>query len=615
MSNGFTGGILKVNLSKKSITTIPIEDEIAEKYLGGKGYASRLLYDYLNQYQKKGRKAKDIDALGEENVVIFMTGPGTGVARFPAAGRYHVMALKSPLTGAMGSANSGGAWGVYLKFAGYDGIIVEGAADVPLYLSINNGKAELKDAAEIWGMTTFDTTSYLVDKAGDKNAKVACIGPAGEHLMPMAGIINDEHRAAGRVGMGAILGSKKLKAIVVSGKGKVAVAKPDELKKVADRCTNSLKENPVTGSGLPTYGTAVLVNIINNTGAFPFRNWQSGVDADAESISGETLSKDYLVKKHACWGCVIGCGRISTVKDGPFQVTQTEGPEYESIWALGASTGVNDMAAIIKANHYCDEFGMDTISLGSTIAAAMELNEKGYIPAADLGGLDLKFGNAAAMVEAVWRTAYEAGFGRRLREGSRKLCAHYGHPELSMSVKGLEMPAYDPRAVKGIGLNYATSNRGGCHVTGYTISPEVVGLPEKIDPLSYEGKATWVKVFQDFTCTVNSTVNCLFTTFALGAPDYADLLSAVTGRSISADDILLIGERIYNLERLINNSLGITGQDDTLPTRLLKEALPEGPGKGQVMKLDELKKEYYKLRGWDNGVPGKAKLKELGITG
>ena len=256
---------------------------------------------------------------------------------------------------------------------------------------------------------------------------------------------------------------------------------------------------------------------------------------------------------------------------------------------------------------------MDSISMGSTIAAAMELNERGYIPKEDLQGLDLRFGNSTALVEAVWRTAYKTGFGKYLALGSKKLCEIYGHPELSMSVKGLEMPAYDPRAIKGIGLNYATANRGGCHVTGYTVSPEILGIPEKIDPLTPEGKAKWAKFFQDFTCVVNSTVSCLFSTFALGVKDYADLLSAVTGWNLTEDDLLKIGERIYNLERIIINKLGFDGKDDTLPKRLLEEPMPEGPAKGHTVELDKMKEEYYKLRGWVNGVPTPEKLKELEI--
>ena len=597
------GKILNVDLSKGSINIESTDEKIAKKYIGGKGYALYLLYQIL-------KEKEDIDAFGEENVLIFATGPGTGVVGFPSPGRYHVMALKSPLTGSIGSGNSGGSWGPFLKFAGFDAVVIKGASKEPVYIEIADGKAELKDASQLWGKNTFDTCKIL--KKG-KNASVACIGPAGENKVLLSCIINDEHRAVGRTGLGAVMGSKKLKAIAVSGDKKVEVAKPEEYKKVSKDCLEKLRKNPVTGEGLPTYGTAVLVNIINSVGALPFKNWKTGYNKDADKISGETMSKEYLIKKKACWGCVIACGRVTKVEKGPYQVSYSEGPEYESVWALGNDTGVMDFGAVIKANHICDELGMDPISLGSTIACAMELNEKGYIKEEELQGIDLKFGNAAALVELVEKTAYKDGFGKYLALGSKKLAEKFGAPDLSMSVKGLEMPAYDPRAIKGIGLNYATANRGGCHVTGYTVAPEVVGIPEKIDPLSPEGKAKWVKIFQDLTCVVNSTVNCLFTTFAIGAKDYAELLSAVTGWNISEEEIMKIGERIYNLERVMINKLGFDGKDDVLPKRLLKEKMPEGAGKGQVVELEKMKKEYYELRGWENGKPTPEKLKELEI--
>ena len=607
------GKVLRVDLTAKTLKEESIPEGVARKYLGGKGYAVYMLYQYLKEYEAEGVSPADIDPLGPENVLIFATGPGTGVAGFPSSGRYHVMALKSPLTGSIGSANSGGEWGPFLKFAGFDAIIIEGASEKPVYLAVVNGSAEIRDASDLWGKSVLDTTRILKRRVGGINTSVACIGPAGENLVYMACIMNDEHRAAGRTGLGAVMGSKKLKAIVVSGQEKVPIAEPERFKEISRRCLDTLRKNSVTGEGLPTYGTAILVNVINTAGALPYKNWQSGVNPDAEKISGETLAETYLVKRRACWGCPIGCGRVTSVKSGPFQILNTEGPEYESIWALGSSTGVKDLDAIVKANHYCNEFGMDPISLGSTIAAAMELNEKGYIPKEDLQGLDLRFGNSAALVEAVWRTAYKAGFGKYLALGSKRLCEIYGHPEISMSVKGLEMPAYDPRGIKGIGLNYATANRGGCHVTGYTVSPEVLGIPEKIDPLTPEGKAKWVKIFQDLTCVVNSTVNCLFVTFALGAKDYAELLTAVTGWNLTEQEILKIGERIYNLERVILNKYGFDGKDDTLPKRLLEEPMPEGPAKGQVVELEKMKEEYYKLRGWVNGIPTPEKLKELEI--
>jgi aldehyde:ferredoxin oxidoreductase len=605
--------ILRVDLSVGTLNIEPTSEDIAKKYLGGKGYAVYLLYQYLKEYESKGISPADINPLGSENVLIFANGPGTGVPGFPSSGRYHVMALKSPLTGSIGSANSGGEWGPFLKFSGFDAVIVEGVSKKPVYIAIVNGEAELRNASDLWGKNVFDTCRILKKKVGGENTSVACEGPAGENSAHMACIVNDEHRAAGRTGLGAVMGSKKLKAIVVSGSGKVPLAKPDKFKEISKRCLDAMRKNAVTGEGLPTYGTSILINIINTAGGLPYKNWQTGVNPNAEKISGETLAETYLTNRRACWGCTIGCGRVTSVKSGSFQVLSSEGPEYESVGALGSSTGVKELDAVVKANHYCDELGLDSITMGSTIAAAMELNERGYIPKEDLQGLDLKFGNAAALVECIWRTAYKAGFGKYLALGSKKLCEIYGHPELSMSVKGLEMPAYDPRAIKGIGLNYATANRGGCHVTGYTVVPEILGIPEKIDPLKPEGKAKWVKIFQDFTCVVNSTVNCLFTTFALSAKDYAELLSAVTGWNLTENDILRIGERIYNLERVILNKYGFDGKDDTLPRRLLKEAMPEGPAKGHIVELEKMKDEYYRLRGWINGVPTLEKLKELEI--
>ncbi|MCX8171080.1 MAG: aldehyde ferredoxin oxidoreductase family protein, partial [Candidatus Bathyarchaeota archaeon] len=407
LSGGYMGNILKVDLTTGTLRSEPISESTAKKYLGGKGYAVYLLYNYLKEYGSKGISPIDINPLGPENVLIFATGPGTGVPGFPCSGRYHVMALRSPLTGSIGSANSGGEWGPFLKFSGYDMVIIEGASEDPVYLSIIDGSAELRSAGDLWGKNVFDTCRILSRKVGGKNTSVACIGPAGENLVRMACIMNDEHRAAGRTGLGAVMGSKKLKAIVVSGDKKVPVANPDAFREVSRRCLETMRKNRVTGEGLPTYGTSILINVINTAGGLPYKNWQTGVNPYADKISGETLAETYLTGRRACWGCTIGCGRVTSVPSGPFQIIGTEGPEYESIWALGGSTGVKDLDAVVKANHYCDEFGIDPISMGSTIAAAMELNERGYIPKEDLQGLDLKFGNSTALVEAVWRTAYK----------------------------------------------------------------------------------------------------------------------------------------------------------------------------------------------------------------
>lgn len=506
--------ILYVNLTDNTVKEEQVNPDIAEKYIGGKGYALYILYKkYLKEYMSKGYSPSDLDPFGPWNTLAFATGPLTGIAGVPSPGRHHVVALRSPLTGSIASANSGGEFGAHLKFAGYDMLFIEGVAEKPVYIEIVDGSVDIRDASDLWGLNTFNTTSILKRRIGRSDASVACIGPAGENRVLFASIMNDEHRAAGRTGVGAVMGSKRVKAIVVAGTMKPEVARADEYRKLVTELSERIRKNPVTGEGLPKYGTAILVNIINQVGGLPYRNWLHGFNPEAEKISGETLASKYLVKRRPCWGCQIACGRVTRVQFGPYQVLYTEGPEYESIWALGNDTGVMDLEAVIKANHLCDELGMDTISMGSTIATAMELYEKGLIPAEDLEGMDLRFGNPAALVDAVWRTAYRAGFGAKLALGSKRLAEIYGAPELSMSVKGLELPAYDPRAVKGIGLNYATANRGGCHVTGYTVASEVLGMPEKTDPLATAGKARLVKAFQDLTSVVNSAVNCLFTTF------------------------------------------------------------------------------------------------------
>jgi aldehyde:ferredoxin oxidoreductase len=603
MIGGYIGKILNVDLSSGKLGETSMDENIARKFLGGKGLGLKLIH---NEFKS------DIDPLGPDNTIVFATGPATGTS-FPTSGRYHVITKRSPLTGLIGSANSGGKWGPYLKFAGYDAVVIKGASETPVYLRIVNGKAKLVDATDIWGMTTFSTTDKILEEVGEQKASVACIGPAGENLVSIACIINEKYRAAGRCGAGAVMGSKKLKAIAVYGSGKVPIARPDEMKERTKGAIDKVKENPVTSQGLPTYGTAILVNIINEHGAYPSRNFQTGFFPEADKQSGETLAKTYLTGKKGCWGCSISCGRVIAVPGGPFGVSESEGPEYETIFAFGSDCGVADLEAIIKANHLSNELGLDTISMGSTIACAMELVEKGIIPVSKLHGLDLKFGNAAAMVEAVWRTAYRVGIGADLALGSRKLAEKYGAPDLSMAVKGLEIPAYDPRSIQGMGLNYATANRGGCHVSGYMVSPEILGLPQKLDPYATTDKAQWTKTFQDFTSVVNSAVVCLFNTFALGVPDYAGLLSSITGWDLSDNELLMIGERVTNIERLMNNQYGAEEGQDTLPKRFLEEKMPEGPAKGQISHLSEMLPEYYAIRGWENGRPTRTKLEELGL--
>lgn len=594
---GYQGKILRVNLSAGTCTTEALELDKAKKFIGGRGLGTKLFMEEVSP---------TIEPFDEANKLIVATGPLTGTPT-PTGGRYMVV-TKSPLTGTIACSNSGGYWGAELKFAGYDVIIIEGKAKEPVYLMIEDDKVEIRKAAHIWGKVVSETTKILQQEIPEKS-RVMTIGPAGEKLSYMAAIMNEVDRAAGRSGVGAVMGSKNLKAITVRGTQKVAVANEEALKEVVKSCTTKIRENGVTGQGLPTYGTAVLVNIINENGVFPTNNFQTSQFDRAEEISGETLTEKYLVRKDPCYRCPIACGRYCKVDD-----IEGGGPEYETIWAFGGDCGVSDMGAVIKANYWCNEMGLDTISTGATIAAAMELFQKGLITPSELGGIPLEFGNNDAVVTWTKMIGMREGFGDKMADGSYRLADAYGVPELSMSVKKQELPAYDPRGIQGQALQYATSNRGGCHVRGYMISPEILGLPEKLDRFTLEGKAAWVKIFQDLTAFIDASGLCLFTSFAMGAQDYADMISAVIGVDMTAEDVLTSGERIWNIERQFNLAAGISPAQDTLPKRLLQDEIVDGPSKGSITHLSVLLPEYYNLRGWGtDGIPTAERKALLGL--
>ncbi|MBP8672775.1 MAG: aldehyde ferredoxin oxidoreductase family protein, partial [Synergistales bacterium] len=550
---GWTGKLLRVNLTEGTITTEALRKPWAEEYIGARGLGSKYLYEEVDPA---------VDPLSPENKIIFATGPLTGTLA-TSGGRYNVV-TKGPLTGTIAASNSGGYWGPELKYAGYDMIIIEGKAAEPAYLWIFNDRVELRCAAKLWGKSTHEATDIIVSET-DPEAKVACIGPAGEKLVKFACVINDKHRAAGRTGVGAVMGSKNLKAIAVRGTKGIRVADPKRFMEAVIDARKKLEASPVNSQGLPAYGTNVLVNIINAVGGFPTRNFQESVFEGAEKISGETFAATYLLRPKACASCTSRCGRVSAVGE-----VTGEGPEYEAVWAYGAQCGIDDLASITKANFLCNELGLDPITMGSTIGCAMELYERGILKKERVG-MDLYFGNAEAILELTRKTALREGFGDELAEGSYRLASKYGHPELSMTAKKQEMPAYDPRALQGMGLEYATSNRGGCHVRGYLTSPEVLGIPEKLDPASVEDKPQWTKTFQDLTAAIDSSGLCLFITFGLGAPEVASQLSAATGINYTTEKIMECGERVWNLERLFNLKAGLSAEDDTLPPRLLHE--------------------------------------------
>jgi aldehyde:ferredoxin oxidoreductase len=598
---GWTGTTLRVNLTNGDISKEPTNMENARNFFGARGLGTKILYDEVDP---------KVDALSPENKLIFAPGPLTGTFG-PSVGRYNVV-TKGPLTGAIAASNSGGSFGPEMKFAGYDMLIVEGKAKKPVYLWINDDQVEIRDAGKIWGKEVPDTTD-LIRAETDEGAKVACIGPAGEKQVLFACIMNEMYRAAGRSGVGAVMGSKNLKAVAVVGNHPVVVADTKAFETAVMIARAKIQANPVGGAGLKAYGTDVLVNILNQVGSLPTRNFHDGYFPTADKFGGESLSKNVLVRPKGCFSCIISCGRVSKVTN-PKYAGEGEGPEYESAWGFGADCGIDDLDAITKANFICNELGLDTITMGATIACAMDLFADKIITEKNTDGVTLRWGDAETMVKLVGMTGRREGFGDQLAEGSYRLAKKYGHTEYSMTVKKQEMPAYDPRGVQGIGLNFATANCGAAHVRGYTIAPEVLGNPFKVDQHITKGKPALVKTFQDLTAALDSTGACLFTTFGIGAEELAAMLSACTGIAYSTEDFMKTGDRIWNLERLWNLKAGLTKADDTLPDRVLKEPIQTGPSKGDISHLDVMMPEYYKLRGWDeDGVPTEVKLRSLAL--
>lgn len=614
----WTKNVLRVNLTAGTCTPEPLNMAWAHDYLGQRGLATKY---FVSEVDPK------VDPFAPENTLIFATGVLTGTMA-ATAGRYSVI-TKGPLTGAIACSNSGGFFRAELKFAGWDMVIVEGASAKPVYLLITDGHAELVDAGHLWGKTVWETEAQIKKAHQDPQIRVAAIGRAGENRVLYAAIVNDLHRAAGRSGVGAVMGSKNLKAVAVRGTRTDAyrIADPDAFVAATEAGKKALAANAVTGQGLPTYGTQVLMNVINELGALPTRNHREVQFEGAQAISGEAMhekrptdGKANLVTKGACFGCTIACGRISrmdpghfTIKDKPQYQGASGGVEYEAAWALGAANGVSDLEALTYANFLCNEDGFDPITFGTTVGAAMELYELGILTKEEVG-FELPFGSTEAMVRIAELTARGEGFGKIIGLGSKRLCTKYGRPDLSMTVKSQEFPAYDSRSLQGMGLAYATSNRGACHLRGYMVSPEVLGIPVKMEPQATEGKPAMLKAFQDLTAVVDSAGICVFTTFAWGLSDIQPQIQAACEGDWSEARLLLVGERIWNMEREFNLAAGFTGKDDNLPPRLRTEPALTGPQKGAVSKLDVMLPEYYRVRGWTpEGVPTAETRARLGV--
>jgi aldehyde:ferredoxin oxidoreductase len=613
----WTRKILRVNLTAGSCAAEPLNMEWAAQYLGQRGLASKYLSSEVDP---------KCDPLGPDNKIIWATGPLTGTMA-STGGRYSVI-TKGPLTGAIACSNSGGFFGAELKMAGWDMVIFEGKSPKPVYLWIQDDQAELRDASHLWGKTVWQTEEMLKKAHQDPQVRVSSIGRAGENQVLFACVVNDLHRAAGRSGVGAVAGSKNLKAIAVRGtKGVSGIANPKEFMKVTAEKKKILAENAVTGQGLPAYGTQVLMNVINEVGALPTRNSRDVQFEGARKISAEAMlekrpsdGKSNLVTNAACFGCTIACGRISKIDATHFTVVNkpeywgaTGGLEYEAAWALGCANGVEDLECLTYANILCNEDGMDPISFGATVGAVMELYEMGVLSKEQIG-IEAPFGSAKALAFLAEATARGEGFGKEVGQGSKRLTAKYGHPDLSMTVKGQEFPAYDPRGIQGMGLTYATSNRGACHLRSYTVASEVMGIPVKTDPHVTDGKPELVKAFQDATAVFDSAGVCVFTTFAWSLADLAPQLQAACEGDWSLETLERMGERIWNLERQFNNAAGFTAKDDDLPKRLKTEAAKTGPAKGLVNGIDKMLPVYYQVRGWDsNGVPTRETLQRLGL--
>jgi len=615
MFHSFMGKILRVNLFAKTISEESLRMDWAKKFIGGAGLATRYLYDEL---------PRGVDALGPDNKLIFMTGPLTGTASASAA-RYSVVA-KSPLTGIWGHGNSGGSFGPALKRSGYDGIIFEGASPQPVYLKIIDGEPELCDASELWGQIVPETED-LIQQSSEKKLTIASIGPGGENHVRYAAIMNNKHRAVGRCGLGAVMGAKRLKAIACGGKAGIELADKDTFREIAKKQIDLLDESMLK-IGFEAFGTNMVSDMVNARGGYPTHNWQHGVFEDIEGVNSEALNEKVFVKGVNCFACPIACGRGTEIREGQWKGHKGEGPEYETTNTLGAQCGVSDMNAITMANYLCNEYGLDTITAGSTIAFALECYEKGILTKEQTGGLELKFGDSELVVSLIEKIANREGIGNLLAEGSKAMSEKLGQgsEHFAMHVKGLELPAYDPRAAKITGLGYVTANRGGDHITAYVQGPTFIDAPFLVvedshieDPFVANPKEAKVVMDMENALTMFDCIGaCKFMGILLPAEDYVQLISHATGWDFKVEDFRKSGERIYNLMRAFCVREGITRKADTLPKRLMEDPLPEGPAKGMVIDTDTLemlKDAYYDLRGWDKktGKPSVDKLQELGL--
>jgi len=610
---GYAGKILRIDLDKKTAKEEAVPEEIVKNYLGGAGFAIKCLYDEVKQ---------KTPALDPANKLIFAVGPLTASGA-ACASRMAVVA-KSPLTGAVGMALAGGQFPAEMKMAGYDMIIIEGKAEKPVYVTIKEGEVKFRNAEKLTGMLTTDTQLVIKEELGDHNYRIACIGPAGENQSPMACIVN-ERRAAGRKGLGAVMGSKNLKAIAIRGTKRPNVVDAEKFRKARQAMNKAMKESPVLYPQFSKSGTPMVVDATSEMGIYPINNWSATGEIDMVKGLGDAAQAKMIIHKAHCHDCPVGCSQIKLVTAGPYAGYMSEGPEYETTYSLGSTLGIDYLPAVIAADRLCDEYGLDTMSAGVAVGFAMELYEKGILTKKDTDGLELKFGNHSILLEMLRKITYREGIGDILSQGTRKAAEIIGKGSefYAMHIKGLELPAYDVRGAKAHGLNYATSYTGADHNRGYAFQ-EIFDIPEpeKVDRFAIKGKGRLTKWNQDVrSVTCDCAPMCAFlldmAVPGIACQNTADLVNAASGMKFTARDIEKIGERINNLARLFNIGEGFTRKDDTFPRRLMTEAIKAGASKGQLISqkdLDDMLDEYYAERGWDKtGTPTVAKLKELGI--
>jgi aldehyde:ferredoxin oxidoreductase len=596
---GYANHVARIDLTTGTVTYEEINEQDARLYIGARGLGVKYLLD----------NGPTVDPESPENMLAFMNGPLTG-SQATMSGRLAVV-TKSPLTGTITDSHMGGWSAARLRWAGFDALLFTGRAESPVYAYVEDGKVELRPADDIWGSGVHETVAHFEGRYGEP-VSVMAIGQAGENRVRFAAILNEDDRAAGRGGTGAVAGSKHLKAVVVKGTD-ATMPRPADREKwrgVHQRALKTILDSEVTAprsGGLSVYGTNVLMNPVNAVGGIGTRNSQTTQFQGAEKISGETVRETLLVGDPTCHACPVACKIEVEIKDGPYAGLKMESLEYEPAWSLGANCDNDDPRVLAKLIDQCNDHGMDAIELGNVISMYMEATQREYV-----SGAGLAWGDTAGMVEMADQIAARDGLGDMLAEGTARAAAAIGHPEIAMVVKGQAVAAYDPRALKGEAIGYATSNRGACHLRGYTPASELLGIPVKTDPLEWKGKGELLKVFQDLHAFSDSLDLCKFSAFAEGADEYAAQYEAIVGLPLTADDVMKTGERIYNLERYFNNLNGIDGKDDTLPERYLKEP-GTGPAANSVVELDEMKAEYYAARGWDNGVVPESKLRELEI--